>query len=137
MKNRNVPDFVVVEENARTGISFDLDIAKKSLPWLKKKIAEIERLGREGELAMARFDMESADDITRRIDRVFLEIRRKGIMIRDPSTILIDFPVIINSMPAYLCWKTDEDEIRYWHYVDESYAERKPLTKNDKILGRL
>lgn len=137
MKGRSAPDFVTVVENSRSVTNFDLDMARKTLPWLKKKLGEIDRLGREGELAMARLDMENADELTKNIDRIFLEIRRKGIMIRDFSTALCDFPVVINSMPAYLCWKPDEDSIQFWHYVDEGYAGRKPVTENMDILRHL
>jgi hypothetical protein len=48
--------------------------------------------------------------------------------LRDISTGLIDFPALANGRPVWLCWRLGEDEIAWWHAVDEGFAGRKPLT---------
>jgi len=40
---------------------------------------------------------------------------------------LLDFPSLRDDEVVLLCWKLGEDEIGYWHGVDEGFAGRKPL----------
>jgi hypothetical protein len=40
---------------------------------------------------------------------------------------LLDFPAQRGDEVVLLCWKLGEDEINYWHRVDEGFAGRKPL----------
>jgi hypothetical protein len=40
---------------------------------------------------------------------------------------LVDFPHLRGGEEVNLCWRHGEREIRYWHGLDEGYANRKPL----------
>ena len=40
---------------------------------------------------------------------------------------LVDFPAFIEGQPVYLCWRSDEDDIRYFHSVNETYNSRKVI----------
>jgi len=40
---------------------------------------------------------------------------------------LVDFPAIINGEQVFLCWRSDETHIRYYHGIHEGYAGRKPI----------
>lgn len=40
---------------------------------------------------------------------------------------LLDFPAQRGDEVVLLCWKLGEDEINYWHRIDEGFAGRKPL----------
>lgn len=40
---------------------------------------------------------------------------------------LVDFPAIIEGQPVYLCWRSDEDDIRYFHNVNETFNSRKVI----------
>jgi hypothetical protein len=40
---------------------------------------------------------------------------------------LLDFPAERGDEVVLLCWKLGEDEIDYWHRVDEGFSGRKPL----------
>ena len=68
---------------------------------------------------------------------MFAEIHENGINLRDLREILIDFPAVINNMPAYLCWTPDEVEISHWHYADEGFAGRKDINGSENILSYL
>ena len=55
------------------------------------------------------------------------EINAAGAQIKSLEEGLLDFPSRRDGEPVLLCWKLGEDEIRYWHGVDEGFAGRKPL----------
>lgn len=116
---------------------FDLQSAENILPWLKSRIHELDDLGARGEEAMEQYDLDSAEECTMRIHEILKEIHEKGILLRDLSETLIDFPAVINNMPAYLCWMPDEGDISHWHYADEGFAGRKRISGDDRILSYL
>jgi hypothetical protein len=55
------------------------------------------------------------------------EIDAAGAQIKSLEDGLLDFPSRRDGEEVLLCWKLGEDEIRYWHGVDEGFAGRKPL----------
>jgi hypothetical protein len=40
---------------------------------------------------------------------------------------LIDVPALRHGETVLLCWKLGEDEIRYWHHVEDGFAGRQEL----------
>lgn len=42
---------------------------------------------------------------------------------------LVDFPAIINGREAFLCWRSDEEEIMYYHEIEAGFAGRKPIPR--------
>ena len=50
-----------------------------------------------------------------------------GAQIKSLEEGLLDFPSERAGEEILLCWKLGEDEIRYWHGVDEGFAGRTPL----------
>lgn len=43
---------------------------------------------------------------------------------------LVDFPAIINGEEVLLCWRSDEDEINYYHGINDGFAGRKIIPEN-------
>jgi hypothetical protein len=54
-------------------------------------------------------------------------IHELGAVVKDPDTGLVDFPTQVDGVEAFLCWQLGEDEVAYWHGLDEGFAGRKPL----------
>ena len=50
-----------------------------------------------------------------------------GVVVKDLDRGLVDFPALRGDEEVLLCWEVGEDEIAYWHGVDEGFAGRKPL----------
>lgn len=50
-----------------------------------------------------------------------------GAQIKSLEEGLLDFPALRGDEVVLLCWKLGEEEIGYWHGVDEGFAARKPL----------
>ncbi len=38
---------------------------------------------------------------------------------------LVDFPSMINGQEVFLCWRSDEPELKWFHGTDEGYQARK------------
>jgi hypothetical protein len=49
------------------------------------------------------------------------------VVVRDPSTGLVDFPAERDGEPVYLCWRLGEDEVAHWHDRDSGFSSRQPL----------
>ncbi len=43
---------------------------------------------------------------------------------------LVDFPSIINGEEVLLCWRSDENEVRYYHGINDGFAGRKPIPQD-------
>jgi hypothetical protein len=55
------------------------------------------------------------------------EINAVGAQIKSLEEGLLDFPSRRDGELVLLCWKLGEDDIQYWHGVEEGFAGRKPL----------
>jgi hypothetical protein len=68
-----------------------------------------------------------ADAIARRLAKLVDEIGEHGAEVKDLDTGLIDFPALRGGETVLLCWQLGEDEIGFWHRVDDGFAGRRPL----------
>jgi hypothetical protein len=55
------------------------------------------------------------------------QINDAGAQIKSLEEGLLDFPSIRDGEDVLLCWKLGEDEIGFYHGLDEGFAGRKPL----------
>lgn len=55
------------------------------------------------------------------------EVLAHGVEVKDPDEGLIDFPALRHGETVFLCWKLGEDEIRYWHRIEDGFAGRQEL----------
>ncbi|MGE3801418.1 MAG: DUF2203 domain-containing protein [Candidatus Kapaibacterium sp.] len=59
---------------------------------------------------------------------LFRELTAKGVVIKDISRGLIDFPTIrANGEEVYLCYLLGEKEIEYWHGIEDGFAGRQSV----------
>jgi hypothetical protein len=56
-----------------------------------------------------------------------LELRARGIVLRDLDRGLVDFPSLRDGREVYLCWEEGEPEIGFWHEPDAGFGGRQPL----------
>jgi Uncharacterized conserved protein (DUF2203) len=56
-----------------------------------------------------------------------LELRERGIVLRDLERGLVDFPSLRDGRQVYLCWQEGEDEVAFWHESEAGFAGRRPL----------
>ncbi|HEX6314763.1 MAG TPA: DUF2203 domain-containing protein [Gemmatimonadaceae bacterium] len=61
------------------------------------------------------------------IEGYLSELRELGVDFKGFEQGLVDFPAERDGRVIHLCWKLDEDEVRFWHEVADGYAGRQPL----------
>ena len=62
------------------------------------------------------------------VARCIRRIHGLGAQVKDVDSGLIDFPALRGGEVVLLCWQLGEDEIAYWHRVEDGFAGRRPLT---------
>jgi hypothetical protein len=55
------------------------------------------------------------------------ELQALGVLVKDLDRGLVDFPAKHGDGEVLLCWQLGEDEVAFWHSVEEGFAGRKPL----------
>jgi hypothetical protein len=106
--------------------------AKKTLPLIKQIVKDIlnttskmrllaDKLGDKVE-----YDSQSIR-MMEEIGGYLKEIEDLGCFYKDWnfSIGLVDFPSVINGNEVLLCWRSDEEEITYYHDTDSRYRGRK------------
>ncbi len=59
---------------------------------------------------------------------VVKKIASEGVQIKSIDNGLLDFPHIRgNGEEVYLCWKTGEEEINFWHKIPDGFPGRKSI----------
>jgi len=54
-------------------------------------------------------------------------LTKQSIEIKDIDAGLVDFLTLRAGQDVYLCWRSGEPQVSYWHGVDEGFAERKRI----------
>jgi hypothetical protein len=76
---------------------------------------------RNTEIELSRTQQEYVD----RADHWVNLILKHGVILRDLSKGLIDFPAQKGSLTYFLCWTPEENDICYWHLTTEGFVNRK------------
>lgn len=59
------------------------------------------------------------------------ELEEGDIIVRDPSTGLVDFHSVgADGVVYYLCYRLDEEDLLWWHLPEEGFPGRKPLPRD-------
>ena len=61
------------------------------------------------------------------VARAVSRIQELGVLVKDLDRGLIDFPALRGDEEVLLCWEVGEDEVAYWHGLEEGFAGRRPL----------
>jgi hypothetical protein len=93
--------------------------------------AERERIGLSGggmiDRAAWKADTEQVARLTETVKAGVIEITEMGGVIKDLALGLVDFPHRRDGRVVNLCWKYGETAVRYWHGLDEGFANRRLL----------
>jgi len=67
------------------------------------------------------------EELANELKEAMVIVERRGAVMKDLDLGLLDFPAIRDGEPVYLCWRLGEEEISFFHGVDEGFGGRKPL----------
>ena len=70
---------------------------------------------------------ERLDEEVAGIARCVARIHEVGGLVKDLDSGLVDFPARHEGVEVLLCWRLGEDEVGYWHGLEEGFSGRKPL----------
>lgn len=74
-----------------------------------------------------RADAQRLEQLTETVRQALAEIAGMGGVTKDLGLGLVDFIHLREGREVHLCWRFGEDAVRYWHGLDEGYANRRPL----------
>ena len=107
--------------------------AAETLPLVKRIVSDILELGDSlQELYEESPNSEKIRNIEEEIKELMDELSSLGCEYKDLSFTqgLVDFPSIIDGQNVYLCWKSDEPTLLYYHGIYEGFAGRKLIPEN-------
>lgn len=114
--------------------------AQKTLPLVKKIVRDILDTTKEMRLIAEDVDgnIESGstwNQIQKMVGDVngfIQELEEIGCLYKDWNFKigLVDFPSVIEGKEVYLCWRSDEDEVKFYHGIEEGYSGRKPIPED-------
>ena len=132
-----------MDEHDEEGATYTLEEATELLPEVRRIVGRLQGVWMEA--GSERQAFEDAQTSSRRtpvevslahqalvaalwdVQPLVAWLRSRNIVLRDPSTGLIDFPSEVDGEDAFLCWRLGEDSIDYWHGRDEGFDNRKHL----------
>jgi hypothetical protein len=106
--------------------------ARKTLPLVKNIVNDILQTTVGIRLIAKDLDGKIEEDPTVKkliadVNNFMQELEEIGCFYKDWnfSIGLVDFPALIDEKEVFLCWKSDEDDIRYYHEIEAGFAGRK------------
>lgn len=113
---------------------FTVQEAVKTLPLVKRIVRDILDTSHQIRTLSAMLEKENEnhpqiESLMDELKSYFAELEEMGCFYKDWSYSigLVDFPAIIDEKEVFLCWRSDESEIRYYHEIQAGYAGRKLL----------
>ncbi|XZE32277.1 DUF2203 domain-containing protein [Pirellulaceae bacterium SH501] len=61
------------------------------------------------------------------LDDYVSELEGLGVILRSAHDGIVDFPAVIDDMPAFFTWQMDQPDVVDFHWAAESTADRKPI----------
>lgn len=112
---------------------FTPEEANNMLPLVKKIVADILENGRKIKDSVEHLkDSEiyaTIKPLKEEQEELLVELQELGCFYQDPAfnVGLVDFPCTIDDEVVFLCWKNDEEDIRFFHKIDEGFAGRQMI----------
>jgi hypothetical protein len=107
-------------------------VARKKLRDASAELEELRRaIGGNGGVDPQRLEVATTrtEALSAELAECIRRIHDLGVLVKDLDLGLVDFPAHrpATNETVLLCWRLGEDDIAYWHGLDEGFAGRKPL----------
>ena len=108
--------------------------ARRTLPLVKNIVQDILYTTKEMRLLADEIgnNVEGDDRIKKMasdVDKFMNELEEIGCYFKDWNFRigLVDFPGLIDGREVFFCWKSDEEDIEFYHELDEGFSGRKSI----------
>lgn len=131
---------------------YTVDEAERTLPLVKKIIRDIQtNFEAHGRCFLERrklplspnpssaaeeraFQLENEmEQFESEVFRFQRELEAMGVEVKDYARGLLDFYSRYEGRIVYLCWKSDEDTLGFWHDLQSGFVGRQPLTPANRM----
>jgi hypothetical protein len=125
---------------------FTLAEANRTLPLVKRIVADLVTLHPEWRDLVAKFELVAAqarpewgesteqvslrariDEVAGRINDYLGELERIGCVFKGFEQGLVDFYGRLDDKEIFWCWMQGEEKIEHWHELETGYAGRQPV----------
>ena len=111
---------------------FTVAEAQRTLPLVRAIVQDVLDLGAQArEVLSGRAVEPTIDELQDQLREHLAELAGIGCYYKDWNFQigLIDFPALMDGEVVFLCWRSDEPELRYYHRIEDGYAGRRPLPR--------
>ena len=108
--------------------------ANELLPEVEKVVAQISKIKKSSE--MLSDEAETADAMDS-LQHEIQKLEDLGCVLKDLSIGLVDFPAVRLGVRVWLCWKSGEKKVEFWHGLHEGFANRKPVNEDEFYVDDL
>jgi len=104
--------------------------AESALPLVRQIVADV--LATAGKIRALEETDEDRPGLQSELEEHLGELEGIGCFFKDWNftTGLVDFPSVMDGRTVFLCWRSDEDDLAWYHSTEEGFAGRKPLAKS-------
>ena len=109
---------------------FTVTEAQRTLPLVRAIVQDVLDLGAQArEVVSERADEPTIDELQEQLREHLAELAGIGCYYKDWNfqVGLVDFPALIDGEVVFLCWRSDEPTLRYYHRIEDGYAGRRRL----------
>lgn len=110
--------------------------ANRTLPLVRRIVDDILTTTKEMRLLADEIGPDASEDerlkkLASDVEDFMAELEEIGCYFKDWNFItgLVDFPGMIDEREVFLCWKSDETNIEFYHEIEAGFAGRKPIPK--------
>ena len=120
---------------------FTVQEAEETLPLVKRIVRDILATAGTIRVHLREPDHERTDSQLSRsqneLDEYLAELESIGCFFKDwdYSIGLVDFPSQIDGETVFLCWRSDEEKLAFYHRIDDGYRGRRPIPAATRQRG--
>lgn len=114
--------------------------ARKTLPLVEQIVGDILKNGKKIRELTDNFigiidEKEEIKNLSEKIEGYIEELEEIGCYYKDWNFQigLVDFPGFIDGKEVFLCWRSDEKDILYYHGIEEGYSGRMRIPEDQSI----
>jgi len=110
----------------------DISLSHRELTERKSNLRRMLRRN-EGKARFQVYDAEITEiqedlkNETAHLEDYVSELEQLGVILRSAHDGIVDFPTVVDDMPAYYTWQMEQLDIVDFHRADESTADRKSI----------